>query len=112
MENIEIITKKIEENKLIAEFMGLVESGFNRTMVYDSINDIEYKPEELLYQSSWDWLMPVVEKINDIRIGNLVYDIESSKLRGNIIKQLIKFDILSTYKNVVEFIKWYNREGK
>lgn len=43
----------MENNKLIAEFMGAVGSPM-------------YKPNEMKYHSSWDWLMPVIEKIEHL----------------------------------------------
>lgn len=44
----------IEGNKLIAEFMGMGEKFL--PMDYEHENGVRY-------HSSWDWLMPVVEKI-------------------------------------------------
>jgi len=49
-------------NKLIAEFMGLVVSdSANYTSELHTNVDVDLK-----YHTSWDWLMPVVEKINDL----------------------------------------------
>ena len=50
----------IENNKMIAEFMGL-----------EMLNDLQIKTpkdggiflSELKYHTSWDWLMPVIKKI-------------------------------------------------
>ena len=47
----------IEGNKIIAEFMG-------KTRRYETTIEIFY--DNLKYHSSWDWLMPVVEKIEGI----------------------------------------------
>ena len=79
---------------------------------------------ELKYHKSWDWLMPVVEKIRKkgfiFEIGNRLTDsynvryfvdvrhlLEKDKFTATIFndddsKQL-------TYKAVVEFIKWYKK---
>ena len=99
----------LEGNKLIAEFMDEPEwcNEFN-------VLDVKY-------HSSWDWLMPVVEKIakskypiylyfshiqnscivhelnNDIAI---IRESESSRLES---------PLLSAYKAVIEFIKWHNQ---
>ena len=61
----------MNDNKLIAEFMG-----FQKTDIgwYDS-NEIvppmydgnTFDEYELSFDTSWDWLMPVVEKISDIK---------------------------------------------
>ena len=67
----------MKENKLIAEFMGLeLEETLEGLFVYAKkeqsrikLNDIKtefYEIHELLYQTSWDWLMPVVDKIEEM----------------------------------------------
>lgn len=50
----------MKDNKLIAEFMELeVEDGL---YYYTTLMD-DYKTDTLYFDSSWDWMMPVVEKI-------------------------------------------------
>jgi len=102
-------------NKLIAEFMQKGSEGFE---LYD-YNGKHYKLYELKFHLSWDWLMPVVEKINllddyrytvyiasmDTRIednitGDVVVDINCK----HSIDELRK----SVYEAVVEFIKNQN----
>lgn len=121
--------KNIEENnKLIAEFMGYIDNGDPEYLIhpetnYDhSINDKEW----FLYNTSWDWLMPVVEKIEPLVLnvsiskngtnimrffenGNLPLDNPSFIITLNEagIKN-VNTKIEATYKAVVEFIKWYN----
>lgn len=56
------------DNELIAEFMPDMEFVTPRNKGYKSYwknkgTLAEYKPEALKYHKSWDWLMPVVEKI-------------------------------------------------
>ena len=64
--------KIIEGNKLIAEFMGgVVCSIFTDHVLYDMGKDgIENKRywanTSLKFHSSYDWLMPVVEKIEKL----------------------------------------------
>ena len=51
----------MKDNKLIAEFMGY--------KVGERKRGGGYMPEnEMRYNDSWDWLMPVVEKIEEIAI--------------------------------------------
>lgn len=76
----------MENNKLIAEFMGL-----------------EY---ELQYHNSWDLLIPVAREVivryqidEEIEID---YDELQSRVMDN--------DIERAYEEVVEFIKQYNNE--
>ena len=56
----------MKDNKLIAEFMG-----FQKTTIgwYDNEEVMNFNSDsntfdELKFHSSWDWLMPVVAKIN------------------------------------------------
>lgn len=62
----------IQGNRAIAEFMGAyrpkeTKNTYESTFLYkDGKRWIQ--PESLLYHSSWDWLMPVVEKISRITI--------------------------------------------
>ncbi len=58
---------KDKENKLIALFMGLEEDGVDGYLV-DMDKDYGYQiihESCFLYNSSWDWLMPVIEKIEN-----------------------------------------------
>lgn len=98
----------IEGNKLIAEFMELQkdeESGnyhiVNEPHIHAScLMSIEY----LQYHSSWDWLMPVVEKIRDMKNESAEYMTQNSKLAS----ALTTARIWIVYKAIIEFIKWYN----
>ena len=88
----------IEENKLIAEFMG------NRDLTlyhakWQKGDDIIY----LKYHTSWDWLMPVVEKIYNIPKGNPL-------IEDRLTVSLISADIKFTHELIIEFIKWYNEQ--
>ena len=88
----------MKENKLIAEFMGYSSVGD----VYVSRKD-EFHIDEMQYDISWDWLMPVVQKIEDYLSDNV------GKV-GYFDDGLISNDIEVRYQAVVEFIKQYNDE--
>ena len=114
----------MNDNKLIAEFMGMQHTDIGW---YDSENVMsEYACqmvggntfEELQYDRSWDWLMPVVDKINGFTDdeGEFLYEVKISPSRciisrglstivdqpnGEDMKQMV-------YIAVVEFIKEYN----
>ena len=81
----------------------------------------------LAYHKSWDWLMPVVEKIESIELSNKEYPNFSVKIikntcevmrcRNSEVYKTIshKFEnskINNTYQAVVEFIQWYNLQEK
>jgi len=80
--------KTEESNKIIAEFMGNMHDG-------DVIH-------EELYDVSWDWLMPVVEKIEQEHQG-----VPQQMLYVNLYSRLEE-----VYEAVVEFIIWYNQNKK
>ena len=141
----------LEGNRLIAEFMGLRKimlwggvdflydiekesyvtyvkvgsSGINATI---NTRVVKARPNELLFHSSWDWLMPVVEKIECKWVdgGQAIVQIRAYQVQiflevgyRNILfatnqgydgKRGNKID--NTYKAVIEFIKWYNTQTK
>lgn len=101
---------------MIAEFMG-----------FKMINDLQISTpngggaflNELKYHTSWDWLMPVVEKIESIEDENRCakYNFNSVQcfvdiVDNNTSEEIVKTDCNnkfdSTYKAVCEFIEWYN----
>ena len=87
----------IEGNQLIAEFEGCA----TQMHLTEHPKTGEYTdPSEFEYHESWDWLMPVVEKINTTgKGGGLLYGLRDS---------LLGADIETAFTEVVEFIKWYN----
>lgn len=116
----------IEGNKLIAEFRGLREESPGRW--YDPTQIPHPRFRELKYHSSWDWLMPVVEKIEDshklsegygfsVMIDNWNCEIQNL-ISGEIISSFnpsshpIHSKIEAAWLAVVEFIKWYNQNKK
>lgn len=78
--------KTIENNKLIAEFMDWKDCG-NYTYCNPSTNE-RHLDLNLLFNSSWDWLMPVIgkisnqceepEELDDLRMALLCNDIETA----------------------------------
>jgi hypothetical protein len=95
----------MENNKLIAEFMGLsIKEG---VCYYTDADDmfpmgIEVEEPYLPYDTSWDWLMPVVEKV-------FVLSEDEEAWRMDIESGLTTLNRDETYRAVVEFIKQYNK---
>ena len=109
--------KITENNKLIAEFMGAITVG--KSMMFPAEASFPKKEfiESLEYDTSWDWLMPVVEKIESIDEYEVVmYDVVGCEIhdrrKGNTIINIHSQDtkINAVYKAVIEFIKWYNEQ--
>lgn len=130
-----------ESNKLIAEFMGVKPRKTKHTEHWYNGRELEEAglpfacgamgngTDEPKFHTSWDWLMPVVEKIeslNDggfdvsINFGSTLIDRTRDSKDGNLHSPKRLFEItLSegydypnkigfTYQAVVEFIQWYN----
>lgn len=99
----------LENNKIIAEFMGI---EFMQSKSRYILNTVEqFSNSEILgtfkFKSSWDWLMPVVKKC-------LIGEAETNRpdLVSNIYESLVNLEINLVYKDIVEFIKWYNQQNK
>ena len=56
----------MEENKLIAEFMGYKTYKMNGYLNVEYADNNHRTIQDTHYHSSWDWLMPVVEKIREV----------------------------------------------
>jgi hypothetical protein len=98
-----------DNNKLIAEFMGLsIKEG---VCYYTDADDmfpmgIEVEEPYLPYHTSWDWLMPVIEKIeND---GLDPHGMIDNSLRKNNQKRWRSIE--DTYNVAVYLINIYNNE--
>lgn len=121
----------IENNKLIAEFMGatirMTDMNPENNTVF--LSGETYFQDRLQFHTSWEWLMPVVEKIEEIALE----EVEGSYKvhRFNVIiesfycivtdgryehRELIVADDgdkkSNVYYAVVEFIKWYNEQNR
>jgi hypothetical protein len=124
----------IENNKLIAEFMGCKLIGTEKDNIYyipqhserrllykGLVNEsIDFKPSQMKYHESWEWLIPVVEKIESLNVvcfeKNLQEegDYQCLFTKGNDIFICHYADTSkeATHRVVVEFIKWYNEREK
>ena len=101
-----------ENNKLIAEFMGYTFVNG----VYESPKD-EFHIDEMLYDTSWNWLMPVVEKIESLGYEFFIVEnrVEVAHNTDHSIETIIDFTFHggkrgATYRGVVEFINQYNKD--
>ena len=96
----------MKDNKLIAEFMGKELFNFSNFNFF-VINNVFIKENELQYDTSWDWLMPVVLKCKEsVDYCSDDNALEYHKIEDEMLSQL---SIEDTYQAVVEFIKTYNK---
>ena len=104
-----------KNNKLIAEFMG-IETDENGMYRYTTSVD-DYTTDDLSYfEYSWDWLMPVVEKIESLGYEFFIVEdrVNVSHNIYNSIQTIIDLTssgskINATYNAVIEFINEYNK---
>lgn len=108
-----------ENNKLIAEFMGYKNNTpskdfFQHPTDKNRFDRIEY----LKYDTDWNWLMEVVEKIESLSYQgyNIYVDISEKTLIQSFESNIEISEVFggskieNTYKACVEFIKWYNKQ--
>lgn len=115
----------MEDNKLIAEFMGLRRGDMpdNKYLFPFGKHRGYCRAEKLKFHASWDWLMPVVEKIVELDItpapnwsGYMVeivprgyVKIEGFPMKTILTNVSIEGGLLNAvYKAVVQFIQYYN----
>ena len=100
---------KDKENKLIALYMGLKPHPQDAGYLIDESKDEGYEAIHescFLYDSSWDWLMPVIEKIeND---GLDPHGMIDNSLRKNNQKRWRSIE--DTHNVAVYLINIYNNE--
>ena len=86
-------------NKLIAEFMGIENTN---GLVFQDANTKEF--HSIKYHSSWDWLMPVLKKIN-LQLNPDNYN------HWKLINRPTEYYLKDVYAQVVHFISEYNKNN-
>lgn len=116
----------LDANRMIAKFMGLTPVAAG-TVSLGNIMAPHISEEFLKYEISWDWLMPVIEKISKIPLihdGVPEYHDTSYPLTFNMPDEegnvMVRFKgsflntaptlIEAAYNAVIEFIEDYNAE--
>jgi len=89
----------IEGNKLIAEFMNIELSPASGWVYWNIGGFPKEKESPAQFHSSWDWLMPVVNKCYNLREDDRTIRTEE------ITFALVKCDIAKVWYEVVKFIQ-------
>ena len=125
MENI------IENNKIIAEFLNwefddlseTFETPFLKLVEPQAFGDEQFSCKlqdfELEFHSDWNWLMEVVEKIENLSKEGETYMFSITKFSARVTykgSRIVDLPIDNTkieavYNACVEFIKWYNENS-
>ena len=123
----------IENNKLIAEFMGVFDKilstgnihSWSDAPFYYTTEDTREKVIKNIskyskYSKDWNWLMQVVEKIENLSKEGETYMFSITKFSARVTykgSRIVDLPIDNTkievvYNACVEFIKWYNKQNK
>lgn len=121
MEKVNVLTG----NKLIADFMDwksynnisyYIPEGFELILEQETtiesnwceilIEQDNCKPESMKFNTSWDWLIPCIDKIYSLDVYSVYVNTTSGQFENSI--NINTTFIESTYEEVIEFIKWYN----
>jgi hypothetical protein len=88
----------MNENKLIAEFMGWKQCDPNDNTIYANPTNgaLHSSDSDMRFHTSWDWLMPVIDKCYQEHMSKHIAD------------AVMTCNIDEAYKVVVEFIKDQN----
>lgn len=111
----------IENNKIIAEFMGATfkENEFRFPTIVFKTGKNYFENHELKFHSDWNWLMEVVEKIESILPDDSIVTIEYKDCYIPVLEDEEPFTIegngetkiQAVYNACLEFIKWYNLQN-
>lgn len=94
----------LEGNKLIAEFMGNKDS--ENKYSHES-SEYYFEGCELEFHFSWNWLIPVVQKIT-----REFPEYDNTVHMEGILDTLLTLDIENIWKTVIGFIEFYNKKQK
>lgn len=97
----------LTDNEIIAEFMDGFRLKIPRNMWYIRSRNETIDSNNMKYNSSWDWLMPVVERIKIKYVVN-------PKLNENYFRSVLDSKVTTSieilHQRVVRFIRWYNSQ--
>lgn len=108
------IEEIIKNYKLIAKFMGWRDSKTHKGFLVPPTEINYYAPmhiEDFEYNKKWNLIMPVIHKINKTWKYTAIDGddfLPAERIIQVIREALGQVDIESVFKQVIEFIKWYN----
>jgi hypothetical protein len=122
---------RLESNKLLAEFMGVfdkilstqnIHSWSDAPFYYTTENSKEKVIENISnyvkYDTDWNWLMQVVEKIENYNeFANVLFAPQGCAIdvyieNGFAFSNDCNTKIEAVYNACVEFVKWFNNQNK
>ncbi len=99
--------ERLEENILIADFMGFEEHKGSYLIPHEE--NIFWCPDvDLEFNNNWLWLLPVIRKIGG-KIGLNKNNTLNQGIKIILESVMYNVDINQVYKSVIEFINEYNK---
>lgn len=109
----------LTDNEIIAEFHGWkhrpTPKGKGRGYWdFPEWGKAHYISDAFRYDTLWDWLMPVVEKMFSLWDGSGTEFQKALNLKLHAFKRKVTIDcpIQQCYNQVLIFIRWYNNQTK
>lgn len=120
-----------EKNETIAKWMGFTQHHNPPWMNVPEGEDLKYRAfklhkDKLLYDTSWDWLIPVVEKIEKTKLDGLEFSVDMDKYstqirwtinRGVMDPKDMNIEVFNspskieaTHEAVYQFILWHQKQ--
>ena len=104
--------ENMESNKLIAEFMGFQETSIGWYDADECLHEKDNTFDTLRFDTDWNWLMPVVEKIENYNDGYTLVIIEDERCHINTqngykVDVVMHTKIRAVYDSCCNFIEWY-----
>ncbi len=97
-------------NRVIADFMDYLKLNKKKEDPYLYAMKHAYDYGNLKYHSSWDWLIPVWEKLWYNCIVPMNLEKEWANIRGNRLARAILYGtIQEAHKEAFDAITWYNK---
>lgn len=94
------------DNELIAEFMDGFRLKIPRNMWYIRSINQTIDSDEMKYETSWDWLVPVARKFTE--------KAKHTDMPHAIFMNVYTFSVCGPigelYENIIKGIKWYNQQ--
>lgn len=114
------MSDQLSDNERITRWMGHKKNSDGLYYIPEMSlgrNSSLFREDQILYDASWDWLMPVVQNIHRLWYENVdQYNTVPKHQRdwdnngSRVIMLSITVSIQIAYKEVVEFIKWHESQ--
>jgi hypothetical protein len=102
-----------ENNSLIVEFMEIPKCGHicsDKCRTYKCSDGMHYQIKDMKFNTSWDWIMPVVEKIEDMGYNFQISEKGACLFNDNSeswipMQRTNSTKLIAVYKLIIDFIK-------